>query len=60
MSSWGLFGIFASSCCGKGRELVSFIFHTIILPVVVGLASLSPYTMRMLGIHSYGVLPSYK
>jgi hypothetical protein len=58
MSSLELFGISTSLYSGKGRDLVSFIFYTIILPVVVGLASLFPYTVRMLGIHSYGVLPS--
>jgi hypothetical protein len=58
MNSLGLSGISASSCSDKGRDPVSCIFHTIILPVVVGLAYLSPYTARMLGIRSYGVLPS--
>jgi hypothetical protein len=58
MSSWGLFGISTSSCNGKGRDSVSYIFRTIILPVVVDLASLSPYTVRMLDIHSYGVFLS--
>jgi hypothetical protein len=58
MRSWGLFGISASSCSGKGRDPISYIFRTIILPMLVGLAFLFPYTMRMLGIHSYGFLPS--
>jgi hypothetical protein len=58
MSSLEIFGISASSCNGKGHDLVSFIFGTIILHVVVDVASPSPYTVRMLGIHSYGVLLS--
>jgi hypothetical protein len=45
MRSWGLFGIYASSCNGKGRDPVSYIFRTIILSVVVGLEFLMPYTM---------------
>jgi hypothetical protein len=58
MNSLGMFGIFASSCSGKGRDPVSFIFYTISLLLVVGWAYLSPYTTRMLGTRSYGVLPS--
>jgi hypothetical protein len=53
-----LSGISASSCSDKVRDLVSCIFHTIILPVVVDLEYLLPYTTRMLGIRSCGVLLS--
>jgi hypothetical protein len=58
MNSLELSGISTSFCIDKGRELVSCIFHTIILHVVVYLAYLFPYTTRMLDIRSCGVLPS--
>jgi hypothetical protein len=58
MNSLELSGISASSCSDKGRDPVSCIFHTIILPMVAGLAYLSPYTARMSGIRSCVVLPS--
>jgi hypothetical protein len=58
MNSLELSGIFASSCSDKGHDLVSFIFHTIVLPVVTDLACLLPCTTRMLGIHSCAVLLS--
>jgi hypothetical protein len=58
MSSLGLFGIFESSCNGKGRDPVSCIFHTIIPPVVAGLASLLPYTVQTSDTCFCGVLLS--
>jgi hypothetical protein len=45
MISLELFGISASSYSGKGRDPFSCIFHTMILPMVVGLESLLSYTM---------------
>jgi hypothetical protein len=56
MNSLGLSGIFSSPCSDKGCDWVSYIFRTIILPVVVGLAYLFPYTMQMMAIRSCGVL----
>jgi hypothetical protein len=58
MSSLGLFGISASTCNGKGRDLVSCRFHTIIPPVVACLASLFPYTAGTSDIHFCGVILS--
>jgi hypothetical protein len=59
MNSLELSGISTSLCSDKGRDLVSCIFHTITLLLVADLAYLLPYTARMLGIHSCGVLLSY-
>jgi hypothetical protein len=58
MNSLELSDTSTSSCSDKVHDSVSFIFCTIILPVVEGLAYMFPYTVRMLGIHSCGVLPS--
>jgi hypothetical protein len=44
MNSLELSGISASSCSDKGHDLVSFIFRTIVLLVVMDLAYLLPYT----------------
>jgi hypothetical protein len=56
MNSLGLSGISASSCSDKGRDPVSYRFRTIILPLVMDLAFLLPYTARTLDIRSCGVL----
>jgi hypothetical protein len=58
MKSLELSGIYASSCSDTDRDLVSFIFHTIILLLVMDLAFLLPYIAQTLDIHSCGVLPS--
>jgi hypothetical protein len=57
MNSLELSGTSASSSSDKGHDPVSCIFCNIILPVVAGLAYRLPYTMKMLDIHSCGVLP---
>jgi hypothetical protein len=59
MNSLGLSGTSASSCSDKGRDSIFCRFHTIVLPVVMDLAYLLPYTVQMLGICYCGVLPSY-
>ena len=59
MNSLGLFGIFASSFSDKSSDPFSYIFRTITLLLVEDLAYLLPYTTRMLGIRSCGVLLSY-
>jgi hypothetical protein len=59
MNSLELSGIYASLCSDKGHDPVSCIFITIILPVLVDLAYMLPYTSQMLVIHYFGVLPSY-
>jgi hypothetical protein len=58
MNSLELSGIFASWCSDKGRDSVSWIFRTIILPLVMDSTFLLPCTARMLDIHSCGVLLS--
>jgi hypothetical protein len=58
MNSLGLSGIFVSLYSDKGSGLVSYIFCTIILPLVMDSAFLLPYTAQMLDIRSCGVLPS--
>jgi hypothetical protein len=58
MNSLGLSSISTSLCRDKGRDLVFCRFHTIVLPVVMDLAYLLPYTARTLGIRSCGVLTS--
>jgi hypothetical protein len=59
MNSLGLSGISTSSCSDKDRDPVSCIFCTMVLLLVMDLAFLLPYTVRMLDIPSCGVLSSY-
>jgi hypothetical protein len=56
MKSLELSGISASSCSDKGHDPISCIFFTTLLPMVTDLEYWLPYTTRVLGIHSCGVL----
>jgi hypothetical protein len=59
MSSSVLSGTYASLGSDMDHVPVSYIFHTIVLLLEMGLEFLLPCTVQMLDICSYGVLMSY-